>query len=426
MSRPLVIGKGSYTRSKTNRNVYYIRHNMGKDPETGKYRYSPRRKVYAKNKSELRLALEEYKAELNSGSATNNGNATVAKYAREFHDLREGTMGSPLSYKREKLEVDHICELFGNYGVRDLRPDVIKRGYAQARKNARFSESELHKIHTKLRQIMESAVNDELILKNPCATISVPRPKGKERKALDAEEASRFWKCLMARKLDSHTIATLILVDTGARRGEALGAIWDDLDMECRAIYIGEQFAADKKRRSPKSEKGIRRISFSEALAKTLDRWRAVQAAELAELGIRVDGSTPVVHIVRDKKTKGRASRGGDVEIAFMDPNNYGRWFRNFCVDNGFGEFRTITHYVQHGGKKYARGKGYHGLTPHMLRHTQATLLIGANVDIKTVSSRLGHSSVKLTLDTYAHFIEAKDREAADVFSGLIDTEQDN
>lgn len=42
MSRPLVVGKGSALKSKTQKNVYYIRHNMGKDPITGKYRYSPR------------------------------------------------------------------------------------------------------------------------------------------------------------------------------------------------------------------------------------------------------------------------------------------------------------------------------------------------------------------------------------------------
>lgn len=335
-------------------------------------------------------------------------------------------MGSPLSYRREGLEVDHICELLGNYGVRDLRPDAIKRGYIRARESARFSESELHKIHTKLKQIMESAVENDLAAKNPCATISVPRPKGRERQALDVESARRFWRCLMAQQLDSHTVATLILLDTGARRGEALGLIWDGVDLGCRAINIREQFAADKTRRRPKSDKGIRRISFSATLAKALDLWHTIQTAELAELSIKADEFTPIAHIVRDKKTKGRASGSGEVEATFMDPNNFSRWFRNFCSDNGFREFRTITHYAERDGRKYARGKDYHGLTPHMLRHTQATLLIGENVDIKTISSRLGHGSVRLTVDTYGHFIEAKDRKASDVFDGLIDTESGN
>lgn len=104
-----------------------------------------------------------------------------------------------------------------------------------------------------------------------------------------------------------------------------------------------------------------------------------------------------------------------------MDPNNFSRWFRNFCVDNGFGEFKTITKTFEKDGRLYRRGKDYVGLTPHMLRHTQATLLIGSNTDIKTVQSRLGHSSINLTLDTYSHAIAANDRAAADTFSRLLE-----
>ena len=56
-----------------------------------------------------------------------------------------------------------------------------------------------------------------------------------------------------------------------------------------------------------------------------------------------------------------------------------------------------------------------------MLRHTHATLLIGANTDIKTVQSRLGHSSISLTLDTYSHAIGANDSRAAADFDRMLD-----
>lgn len=106
MSRPLVVGKGSALKSKTQKNVYYIRHNMGKDPVTGKYRYSPRRKVYAKNKSELRAELEAYKAELNSGLTIKDPDKTVYQYTKEFHDDRvdaETIARLPLTAKSLKL-----------------------------------------------------------------------------------------------------------------------------------------------------------------------------------------------------------------------------------------------------------------------------------------------------------------------------------
>lgn len=55
----------------------------------------------------------------------------------------------------------------------------------------------------------------------------------------------------------------------------------------------------------------------------------------------------------------------------------------------------------------------------HDLRHTNATILITRGVDIKTVSKRLGHSSVVITLDTYAHFIPETDKAASNLINNI-------
>lgn len=51
---------------------------------------------------------------------------------------------------------------------------------------------------------------------------------------------------------------------------------------------------------------------------------------------------------------------------------------------------------------------------------SQATLLIGSGADIKTVQTRLGHSSAQLTMNIYAHAIEANDRDAADAIGEIL------
>jgi integrase len=56
----------------------------------------------------------------------------------------------------------------------------------------------------------------------------------------------------------------------------------------------------------------------------------------------------------------------------------------------------------------------------HDLRHTHATLLLQAGVPVKVVSERLGHATVALTLDTYAHVLPAMDADAADRFGDLL------
>lgn len=56
----------------------------------------------------------------------------------------------------------------------------------------------------------------------------------------------------------------------------------------------------------------------------------------------------------------------------------------------------------------------------HDLRHFTATQLIGANVDIRTVAGRLGHSDPSVTLRVYSHVIEERDQAAAAVMGNLF------
>ena len=60
------------------------------------------------------------------------------------------------------------------------------------------------------------------------------------------------------------------------------------------------------------------------------------------------------------------------------------------------------------------------GFTFHGTRHTHATMLLMAGVNIKIVSQRLGHSSVSFTLDTYGHVIDEMERSAADMMGTLL------
>jgi hypothetical protein len=58
----------------------------------------------------------------------------------------------------------------------------------------------------------------------------------------------------------------------------------------------------------------------------------------------------------------------------------------------------------------------------HDLRHLHATQLLAAGVPVRTVSGRLGHANAATTLNVYGHFLEASDRQAADVIGGLLAT----
>lgn len=417
--RPRVIGNGSVYEVKEG--VFQYRFNLGKNPSTGKYAYSPKRTLHCEGKSKrtqqamLRKALEDYKEELNSGFVRSGRERTVAEYAEEFHTLREESFKSPLAYKREGDYIRHITEMFGDIRLSDLRADHIRHVYAQARKSG-MSEGELHGTHVKLRQIMQDAVDNELIARNPCLPVKLPKPTYHERKPLTANEASRFLRCLLEEPLSAKVAGTMVLLLCGLRRGEMLGLSWGDFDPEELTLSVSKQFTNDQTLRAPKSKMSRRTIAVSETLSNYLVRWKEEQRQQLAKYGIDQTDETPIVNGLKVVT----AGDGKHAVLINVDGHAFDRWFRDFCVDNGFGEYENVTKTFVRGGKERKRGSGYKGLVPHALRHTQATLLIGEGADVKTVQARLGHASPSTTLSIYSHAIEANDRKAADAFGELI------
>lgn len=63
---------------------------------------------------------------------------------------------------------------------------------------------------------------------------------------------------------------------------------------------------------------------------------------------------------------------------------------------------------------------GLDHLTVHGLRHFAATALAGQGIAVRTIAGRLGHANPSLTLRTYAHFLDATDREAATAIGALV------
>lgn len=395
---------------------------LGKDPVTGKYRRSPKKTIHCKSGNpknwhkECINQLREYRKVL-EGEADEDKNKefTVADYAESFHELRKDAFKSPLAFQREGDYIRHISSLFGEIRLSDLHPDDVRRVYAKALENG-MSESELHGMHIKLRQILQDAVDNELIDRNPCSSIRLPRPVYQERKPLTAEEASRLLGCLLQEHEDARAIGTVILLECGLRKGEMLGLKWIDYDREKRTLSIARQYSNDHMLRPPKSKTSRRTIAISTRLMVVLDIWKRIQLQQLQEFGLDQTEDTPIVHSLNVRTASSRKH----VEATHMDGHNFDRWFRDFCVDNGFGTYQNVKKRFVRNGKVHIRGDHYIGLVPHALRHTQATLLIGEGMDVKTVQARLGHASPNITLGIYSHAIETNDKKAAKMLDSII------
>jgi integrase len=75
---------------------------------------------------------------------------------------------------------------------------------------------------------------------------------------------------------------------------------------------------------------------------------------------------------------------------------------------------------ISHAFNKIIRKAGFSKIRLHDLRHTHASLLLQAGVHPKVVQERLGHSSIRVTLDTYSHVIGGLQEAAAQRFDDLL------
>lgn len=201
---------------------------------------------------------------------------------------------------------------------------------------------------------------------------------------------------------------------TGMRIGEVFGLTWNDIDLENGIIYVRQQCKVKDKDamagRKPQKGKALNRwylgalknnssyrsIKIGPELVNALTAYKELQENFESEYG-----EFYVKHYLKEEKLA-----NGRTEYRIISQSDeaglcpYPR-VKLVCVKES-GEFRG-TAPIKYVGKVVRTEMGFEDFHFHMLRHTHATVLV-SNTDelqIKDISERLGHSSIKTTMDTY-------------------------
>jgi integrase len=418
--RIAIQGTGSFKEIEKGK-VYRFRWRLPPETNDGKPKWSPQR-TFRGRKADAREAMEAYKKELED--ELNRSGYTVGSYARQFHEARivqnqkasEADALSPLTLERDELEIRRIEELFGDTPLENLRPGDIRNTYDRIRTGEikfkkhgiekTLSENEINKLHAKLRQVMEDAFDNELIDSNPCDRVkNAKKPAPKERRALSEEKALELANTLKKEPRSGRIVAVWLALALGLRRGEALGLVWEDFDLDNGHVQINKQLDSKKVRRSPKTKASVRRLALDAGTVEFLREWRQTQSEQLFD-GKTVPGTFPVC-----------SNETGD---GFLSPAAFDKWRRRFFVDNGLGTFDKVEEWHDRNGAKRYRYSGYKGYNLHELRHTQATLLAGSNeLSLKDVQDRMGHTNIITTMN-YTHHIAENESLAADWFEDHV------
>lgn len=239
--------------------------------------------------------------------------------------------------------------------------------------------------HRVLSSVFSTAVQWQIIFSNPCERVKPPKVKRKEARYLDEYEAAELLKALDGEPFKYVAMIQLLLY-TGLRRSELMGLEWQDIDFLNRCIHVSRNslYLSDKGlyEGNTKTESSNRVIKLPDNAVQLLKEYRQYQDSIIQEMGTAWQG-TGRLFTTKDGKP--------------MHPDTLSGWFHEFV-----------------------KRKGLPDVSVHSLRHTHATLMIAAGVNIKTVSSRLGHASVTTTGNIYTHAIKSADEAAAEVINDIL------
>ena len=254
-----------------------------------------------------------------------------------------------------------------------------------AQEDKGLSDKTIMHYHRLLSSIFTVAVQWQVIFSNPCDRVKPPKVKRKEARYLDEYEAADLLKALDGEPF-KYVVMVQLLLYTGLRRAELLGLEWRDIDYLKRCVHIRRNslYVADKGtfEGSTKNESSNRVINLPDNAVQLLKEYKRYQDSIIQEMGTAWQG-TGRLFTIKDGKP--------------MHPDTLSGWFHEFV-----------------------KRKGLPDVSVHSLRHTHATLMIAAGVNIKTVSSRLGHASVTTTGNIYTHAIKSADEAAAEVINDIL------
>jgi integrase len=243
-------------------------------------------------------------------------------------------------------------------------------------------------VHAVLNKLLNDAERKGLVIRNVARLANAPslttaRSKSPEMRIWTPLQLATFLRSIAGNRNEA---LLRLLAMTGMRRSELLGLRWSDVDFDAGHVTIrqavtvvnGEEIVD-----APKSRRSRRVIDVDTGTTALLAAHRDRQASALA----RVDLEVP----------QGGRVFTNDIGEPIR-PNSVGQAFRRLVEQAGLPLIRL-----------------------HDLRHTHASHLLAAGINVKVVSERLGHASVSFTLDTYGHVMPGQQAEAAAAAAALLE-----
>jgi len=358
-----------------------VRLELGEDPATGK-----RLRPYITRPTEraCRLAAIAALEKHRTGRYRQPDGITVAEFADRYLAYAEEQLrAATLSSTRSAIKC-HIKPYLGAIRLQDVFEPVIADWLEWLRDTQELTPPTRRAMRSKLHRLMQQAVEWQLIERNPVTAVKPPKVAASTPDFLDAAAVRRL---LAVARGHRYEVFFVLGFATGMRRGELLGARWDDLHLDAGAsgeIRVSEQLArrgrgsfAPGELKTPTSK---RVIPLPPGVAAQLKRFRAQDKAQ-------------------------RLKKPGWNEEGYIVVNTKGKHTWPWAIDLILPRLLAQA--------------GIERFTPHTMRHTYASLLEDAGQPRSVIQELLGHSSYGMT-GHYTHAYRARFAEATAVLGELF------
>lgn len=331
-------------------------------------------------KKEAQAELIRLLAGVENGTAVEPSRVTVAEYVRGWLDGVDNLAGKTRERYRQLAEQQIIPHL-GAVPLQKLRPAQLADWHATLLKSGGkggkpLSARTVGHAHRVLHTALARAARLETIGRNVAAVVKPPKVEAEEVEILTAAQIRE-----VLTKLQGHALYPIVALalGSGMRRGEICGLQWGDLDLDgaslrvCRSL---EETAEGLRLKPPKTRNGRRTISLPGSIVELLRAQRVELLAHRLALSLGRLGANDLVFPMPDGSPR--------------SPDNLSRGWRRAVLALDLPQVMF-----------------------HALRHSHASALIAAGLDVLTISRRLGHGSAAFTLNTYTHLFADKAEAAA-------------
>jgi integrase len=236
-----------------------------------------------------------------------------------------------------------------------------------------------------LRAIYRRAIGRGEISVNPSAGLELPAVRGRRERIASPAEAAELLAAL--RDDDRAIYATAFYA--GLRRGELMGLRWEDVDFAATVIRVERGWEDVVGEIEPKSRAGRRRVPIAKVLREHL-----------------------LAHRLRSGRHQGLAF--GRDSVRPFNPSTVGERSANAWTKENARRRRM-------GAEGLEEPPPLMPIELHECRHTFASTMIDAGVNLKALSSYLGHSSITITLDRYGHLMPGNEDAAAELLDGYLE-----